>query len=129
VLFTSNGYGANYRALVGVISGSARVRAVDANVIDLSPVLRTPVRPERAGLLETSLLLHLAPEAVRRDRVADATEPGSGRLDGTEPVPLPGTSGVIGRPTAATAEKGRRIYEYLVRYIGDRLFADDAEVA
>ncbi len=43
-------------------------------------------------------------------------------LDGSEPVPLPGSDGVVGRPSLAAPEKGKRIYEYLVAYIGDRLF-------
>jgi creatinine amidohydrolase/Fe(II)-dependent formamide hydrolase-like protein len=83
--------------------------------------------PERAGEVETSLLLYLAPSAVRMERIEAAgasAGPGDGRIDGTEPVPLPGSSGVIGRPAAATAEKGKRVYEYLVRYIGDRLFGE-----
>ncbi len=102
------------------------MRAVDANVVDVTPVLRTPVAPERAGLIETSLLLHLSPESVRRDRVADSPVESSMHVDGTEPVPLPGTDGVVGRPSAASAEKGRRIYEYVVRYLGDRLFGEVA---
>ena len=40
-----------------------------------------------------------------------------------EPVPPPGTPGVVGRPSRATAENGRRIYEYLVDYISRRLDA------
>ncbi len=127
VLLTSNGYGPHYRALVSVVAGEVAIRAVDTNVVDVSPVLRTPSAPERAGEIETSLLLYLSPGSVRRDAIADAGSDGgrdAARVDGTEPVPLPGTNGVIGRPTAATAEKGRRIYEYLVRYIGDRLFGE-----
>lgn len=126
-LLTSNGFGPHYRALVSVIGGDLKIRAVDTNVVDLSPVLRTPVMPERAGEIETSLLLHLAPECVRSDRLVDEVPKRSvlrARIQGTEPVPLPGSPGVLGRPTAATAEKGRRLYEYLVRYIGDRLFGE-----
>jgi len=129
-LLTSNGFGPHYRALVSVIGGDLKIRAVDTNVVDLSPVLRTPVMPERAGEIETSLLLHLAPECVRTDRMQDdvpTREELRERIQGTEPVPLPGSRGVLGRPTAATAEKGKRVYEYLVRYIGDRLFGGRAE--
>jgi len=130
VLLTSNGYGPHYRALVSVIAGDLKIRAVDTNVVDVSPVLRTPSLPERAGEIETSLLLYLSPASVRIDRATDEV-PGSrelrGRLQGTEPVPLPGSAGVVGRPTAATAEKGKRLYEYLVRYVGDRLFGEDAD--
>lgn len=124
-LITTNGFGPHYRALVSVSPGNMRVRAIDTNVVDLSPVLRKPTAPERAGEVETSLVLYLAPELVRKDLIEDVSvDPGELRplMDGSEPVPLPGTNGVIGRPSAATAEKGRRIYEYLVQYIGDRLF-------
>jgi creatinine amidohydrolase len=127
-LVTTNGYGPHYRALVSVSPGTLRVRAIDTNVIDLSPVLRKPSSPERAGEVETSLLLYLAPGLVRKELMEDVVlDPATllMRMDGTEPVPLPGTDGVVGRPTAATAEKGRRIYEYLVQYIGDRLFRQD----
>ncbi len=126
VLITSNGYGPNYRSLVSVVAGDVRIRAVDTNVVDLEPVLGAAVEPERAGEVETSLLLYLAPQAVRTERIADADQPAARppRIDGSEPLSLLGTNGVIGHPTAASAEKGRRIYEYLVRYIGDRLFGE-----
>ena len=35
----------------------------------------------------------------------------------------PGTAGVVGRPSVASAENGRRMYEYLVEYIAGRLDA------
>jgi creatinine amidohydrolase len=128
-LLTSHGYGSNYGALVSAISTRARIRAVDTNVVDLSPVVGPDALPERAGEVETSLMLHLAPSLVRldlaRDEIVDARVLDR-LLDGSEPMPLRGSAGVIGRPTAAAAEKGKRIYDYLVAYIGDRLFAEDA---
>lgn len=129
VLLTSNGYGPHYRALVSVMAGDVRIRAVDANVVDVSPALRTPRTPERAGEVETALAMYLFPELVRHQAVTDAEmdrDEQIARLDGTEPVPLPGSSGVIGHPTAATAAKGRRVFEYLVDYIGERLFGREA---
>lgn len=129
-LLTSHGYGPHYGALVSAISTRARLRAVDINVVDLSPVLGPDASPERAGEVETSLMLYLAPSRVRnavaRDEVVDRGVL-SKLLDGSEPMPLRGSPGVIGRPTAGTAQKGKRIYEYLVTYIGDRLFAEDVE--
>lgn len=128
VLITSNGFGPNYRSLVSVVAGNVRIRAIDTNVIDLSPALGVPQEPERAGDIETSLVLYLAPELVRTDEIADVLVENLAkpiRIDGSEPLPLLGTNGVLGRPSAASADKGQRIYEYLVRYIGDRLFGDD----
>jgi len=130
VLLTSNGFGLHYRALVSVIGGDVRIRAIDTNVVDPSPALRIPTAPERAGAIETALMLYLSPDSVRRDLMEDAEIPRSeanDRLAGTEPLPLPGSPGVVGRPTEATAEKGKLVYEYLVRYIGDRLFGAHAE--
>jgi len=125
VLLTSNGFGPHYHALVSVMGADVRIRAVDCNVVDLSPALRRPLAPERAGEIETSLMLYLCPGTVRQDRVEDLEIGGqelAERMDGTEPVPLKGSTGVIGRPTAGSAEKGKRIYEYLVQYVGDRLY-------
>ncbi len=128
-LLTSHGYGPHYGALVSAISTRARIRAVDINVVDLSPILGPDALPERAGEVETSLMLHLAPSLVRpelaRDEIVDARVLDR-LLNGSEPVPLRGSAGVVGRPTAAAAEKGKRIYDYLVAYIGDRLFAENA---
>lgn len=124
ILMTANGYGPHVSALVGILAEHARIRAVDMNAVDLSRFLDAP--PEHAGEFETSLLLHLSPERVIRDRIEDAiveeTEL-AGLLNGSEPMPPAGSPGVVGRPTAATAEKGRDIYEYLVEHIGSRLFA------
>lgn len=130
VLLTSHGYGPHYGALVSAISNRARIRAIDINVVDLAPILGSPPPVERAGEVETSLLLHLAPELVSMDLARDEVveDPVLERLlDGSEPVPLPGSAGVIGSPSLAEPEKGKRIYEYLVAYIGDRLFGDADE--
>ena len=74
--------------------------------------------------MDTAILLHLAPELVRADRVADQ-RPGEGVRQAVkdEPVPPLGSPGVVGRPSLATAESGRRICEYLVDYISRRLDA------
>lgn len=128
-VLTSHGYGPHYGALVSAISTRARIRAVDTNVVDLSPILGSDAVPQRAGEVETSLMLHLAPWLVRfesaRDEIVDARVLDR-LLNGSEPMPLRGSAGVVGKPSAAAAEKGKRIYDYLVAYIGDRLFAEDA---
>jgi creatinine amidohydrolase/Fe(II)-dependent formamide hydrolase-like protein len=79
--------------------------------------------------METALMMYLFPESVRHQAIEDTELDRVSRLsrmDGTEPVPLPGSNGVVGRPTAATAAKGRRVFEYLVDYIGERLFGQEA---
>lgn len=123
ILITVQGYGPHMSALLAVISERARIRAVDLNAVNVSRFLSTPALPEHAGEFETSLLLYLRPELVRRDEVQDGPLPATkDMLGSSEVVPPEGSPGVVGRPSAATAEKGRRIYEHLVEHIGNRLF-------
>jgi creatinine amidohydrolase len=124
VLMTAHGYGPHIQAMAAVVADFVRVRAVDIHAIDLGAFLREGYGAEHAGELDTAILLFLAPELVREDRVADAV-PGKGIRRGVkdEPVPPRGSPGVVGRPSLATRESGRRICEYLVDYISRRLDA------
>ena len=67
-----------------------------------------------AGRVETSVLLHLAPELVNEDSAAEGAESWG---DYAETAPLAYDSdeftddGVVGDPTEATADEGRRLYE------------------
>ncbi len=84
--------------------------------------------PERsqglhAGLAETSLMLHLAPQLVGTERQADGLEPPSQppegwSWEGQSPTAwLTGDlsqSGVIGDPTGASVDLGRKLFEALV---------------
>ncbi len=124
VLMTAHGYGPHIQAMAAVVADFVRVRAVDIHAIDLEAFLRGGQEAEHAGELDTAILLHLAPELVREDRVAD-DGPGEGirRAVKDEPVPPMGSPGVVGRPSLATRDSGRRICEYLVDYISRRLDA------
>lgn len=128
VLITSHGYGPHIAALGTAVGDRARIRAVDIHSVNLEEHLETNARAQHAGELDTSLMLHLAPELVRTDRIADAplseAERGA-RVVGEEPVPGPGSAGVVGSPSLASEEKGRRVFEHLVRVIGDRVLAGD----
>ncbi len=126
VLLTSHGYGPHLQALATVMTDAARVRAVDLHAVDLSEHLDGPHGAEHAGEMATSLMLHLAPDQVRLEEAEDLelSAEATGRLRaGEEPVPPPGSSGVVGRPSLASEEKGRRIFEHLVRFLGERVFA------
>lgn len=80
------------------------------------------------GYLETSMMLHLAPELVRMD-LATAAVPGMDnrhvRFGG--PVSFGwlsndfGADGHIGDPTGATAEEGRRQFDLIVDSLGQAL--------
>lgn len=76
------------------------------------------------GEFETSLLLHLRPDLVREDQVTknyrdephdQATQDmfRGGPLNLYRPFTEYSSSGVVGDPTLASAEKGERIYEIL----------------
>jgi creatinine amidohydrolase len=77
-----------------------------------------------AGRTETSLMLHLAPDAVRADALAPgATEPLAEllprlRAEGVRPV---SPNGVLGDPRGATAAEGARLLAQLAGACADRL--------
>ena len=124
VLMTAHGYGPHIQAMASVVADVLRVRAVDIHAIDLAPFLQGGCIAEHAGEMDTAILMYLAPELVREDRVADGEARESLKTAvKDEPVPPPGSPGVVGRPSLATRENGRRICEYLVDYISRRLDA------
>jgi creatinine amidohydrolase len=80
-----------------------------------------------AGELETSVLLHLDPEAVHGDRITDNVGKGTAfhwtDLFAAGPVSIPGyhsqgtETGVGGQPSLATGEKGKVAFEGAVRLL------------
>jgi creatinine amidohydrolase len=84
---------------------------------DVGDLLSSQDRVEHAGEVETSLALHLFPELVRMDRVQDGPPEGEEARYRAYPEgiatgpPAPGWTGAEGAPSAATAEKGRAIFE------------------
>ncbi len=95
-LLTGNGNVRHIQALAMVLAKSLRVRSVDTRAIDVSRFLDSGLS-DHAGEFETSLMLHLAPEMVRRATAEDSY------------------------PSTATEQKGQRIYGYLVDCIVDRI--------
>lgn len=83
---------------------SARVReAHSADAVDW-----------HANDAETSLMLAIAPEGVRPDKLAEADDPD--RTCGcvfAHPVNRTSLNGVTGKPSVATVEKGRQIFDWL----------------
>ena len=100
-LLTSNGNTRNIQALAMVMGDTVRVRSIDTRAIDVSHVFDGESSAIHAGAYETSLMLHVAPELVRSSEDGETL------------------------PAGSTAEKGRKLYEYLVDSIVDRLGADD----
>ncbi len=66
---------------------------------------------------ETSLMLHLRPDLVRRDRLADAGELVTDNIDGvflSRDMKHRTREGCTGRPDLASAEKGERLFQAAV---------------
>src|SRR5271165_2772266 len=64
---------------------------------------------------ETSLMLAIAPDLVRRDLCEAADDPDRTRgLVFSHPVNRTSTNGVTGRPSLATEEKGRSLFDWMV---------------
>lgn len=88
-----------------------------------------PAADAHAGRIETSLLLHLAPELVRHE----LAEPGDTRplrdvLPELREAGVAGVSpnGVLGDPTGATAAEGESLFDAIVRAVVARIAGKDA---
>lgn len=133
-LLVVNGHGGNSslaREAVQQLAVDADVVAVAADYWALVRETAAEVRESPPGGMahacefETSLMLYLRPESVRKDLVRrEIPEPrfAPERLDLVSPGPVAAgwrtdelsCSGVLGAPDLATAEKGRRLFEACV---------------
>jgi len=120
-LITTNGFARNIQALAMVMADTVRVRSIDTHALDLSAFLVQGNAPERGGELETSLLLYLEPELVRQEWILDSVSETMATGNARASSPMPGSPGVVGRPSLASAEKGKQIYEHIVDTITARL--------
>jgi len=123
ILMTSHAHDAHLEALATVITTEARVRVVDVLAIRLDDLLEAQTEAMHGDEVDTSLLLHLAPELVRPDLAQDymlAREELRRYRRGWLKVPM-ASAGSIGRPPLASAEKGRAIYERIIASLVDRV--------
>lgn len=77
--------------------------------IDVRDIVQSDPESEHGGELETSLLLHRAPNLVRMDQAEDFVPDAKALRKytrGRVPAPPPESRGVVGRPTRATEAKG-----------------------
>lgn len=118
LILTAHRFEPHVDALLMTLSTRAETSIVDLLSVDVSDIVESPPGREHAGELETSLLLYLAPERVRTDRIRDRPLEGMSEyrryVRGKQPTPPPGSEGVVGRPSLGSAEKGRRMY---LRYL------------
>ncbi len=125
ILITAHFHDPHLDAVTTVVTEHARARVVDVHSVDISQFLERESGPEHAGEAETSLLLYLEPDLVRRDEIHDyPLDPAQVRryLRGRMPRPPAGCEGAIGYPSAATPEKGEKIYRHILERIRARLF-------
>lgn len=113
IVITAHPYEPHVEALLLCVTARSTTTVFDLHQIDVADLLEVDPAGEHGGELETSLLLHLAPELVRTAEVGDF-EPG-GRLlrryiRGRVPTPPPESRGVVGRPSRASAAKGAAVF-------------------
>lgn len=69
---------------------------------------------------ETSMIMHLRPELVTMDQLADAGELGANEIDGiflSRDMRQRTRAGCTGRPDLATPEKGKELFEGIVKRV------------
>jgi len=124
ILLTAHEHDPHLEALSTVITSEARVRVVDIFGVDLSDLLQGQCEPMHGDEVDTSLLLYIAPELVDMAAVQDymmSREELRRYRRGWLKVPS-ASPGSIGRPSLASAEKGRAMYERIYTKIRDRVF-------
>jgi creatinine amidohydrolase len=131
LVLTAHGHAPHQEALATVVTDRARVRVIDVFSMDLGGVLDSAGGPIHGGEVDTSLMLYVAPQLVRMELARDCILPDGERRRyrrGTRMM-LPGaTEGSVGEPTLASAAKGKRLYEFILDRIRDRVFGAHAAV-
>lgn len=124
IILTAHGHDPHQEALSTLRTHRARVFTVDIFALDFTGYLEDPGGPTHGGELDTSLMLHLAPELVRMDLAQDfpLTERQVARYRRRAAGSVPALSpGSVGRPTLASAEKGARLYKMIHERIATRV--------
>ncbi len=124
ILLTAHEHDPHLEALCTVITSGARVRVVDIFGVHFSDLLEAQSEPMHGDEVDTSLMLYIAPELVQMELAQDymmSRDELRRYRRGWLRVPR-SSSGSIGRPTLATAEKGRAIYQRIYSSIRDHVF-------
>lgn len=124
ILLTAHEHDPHLEAMSTVITSGARVRVVDIFALDFSDLLEGQQEPMHGDEVDTSIMLHLAPQLVEmslaRDYMMSREELRRYRRGWLRvPEQSPGS---IGRPTLATAEKGATIYGRIRDRVRQRVF-------
>jgi creatinine amidohydrolase len=124
ILITAHGHDPHQEALATVITTAARVRVVDIFGVNLSDLLQGQREAMHGDEVDTSIMLFLRPELVNLDLAQDymmSREQLRRYRRGWLTVPG-GSAGSIGRPSLASTDKGKRLYERIFAKISDRIF-------
>ncbi|HSE28663.1 MAG TPA: creatininase family protein [Gemmatimonadales bacterium] len=103
VLLTAEANDAHQEALTAIVVQRARLIAVDVFAMAFGELLDTGEARPHAGELDTSLMLHLAPDLVRQ--------------------------GAGGLPPHASPEKGARLYDYILEQVARHCLAPEETCA
>jgi creatinine amidohydrolase len=125
ILITAHRHEPHLDALATLITGAARVRIVSLWDVGIADLLARQPGHLHACEAETSVMLYLYPDLVRMGRARDFQLPDEQferYIRDQLPKPPPGSAGVVGFPTAATAEKGERIYRRIVGAVRRAVF-------
>jgi creatinine amidohydrolase len=124
IILTAHGHDPHQEALSTLLTRRARIFTVDVFSLDFTGYLDDPAGHTHGGELDTSLMLHIAPQLVRMDLAEDfvLTDRQVARYRraarGSVPARSPGS---VGRPTLATAEKGARLYKMIHDRVATRV--------
>jgi creatinine amidohydrolase len=124
ILLTAHEHDPHQEALATVITRSARVRVVDIFTVNFRALLEGQTDPMHGDEVDTSLMLHLAPDLVRMDLAEDymmSRDELRRYRRGWLRIPA-GSAGSIGRPSLASAAKGKAIYDFIREKVRNRVF-------
>ncbi|HEX7020084.1 MAG TPA: creatininase family protein [Gemmatimonadaceae bacterium] len=124
IILTAHEHDPHLEALSTVIATEARVRVVNIFEVDFSDLLQGQTEPMHGDEVDTSLMLFIAPELVAMELAQDymmSRDELRRYRRGWLRVPRQ-SPGSIGRPTLASAEKGRALYERIHNRLRQRVF-------
>jgi len=113
VIITAHRFEPHLEALLMALTGRATESVYDLYQIHVSDLIDTDPEVEHAGELETSLMLHLAPDLVHAERARDFMPEGGALRKYTRrrvPTPPIRSGGIVGFPTRASPEKGALVF-------------------
>jgi len=126
LILTAQANDAHLEALSTIRTEAATVAVVDVFALEFAGLLERPDDPVQGGELDTSLLLYIAPDLVHMELAEDYALPTGGRpyRPGSSHRLPEGFPGSIGFPSLASAQKGERLYTFILGRV-DRCLDED----